>query len=179
PPVPAQAPQFVRDVLGPMIAGVGDTLPVSALPNDGVYPSGTTRWEKRNIALEIPEWDADLCIQCGKCSFVCPHAVIRSKVYPVDALVDAPDEFRSTGARFKEFSGWKYSLQVAPEDCTGCALCVEVCPAKDKRQVGRKAINMVPQAPIRERENRNWDYFLGLPDLTRDQVALTSVKNSQ
>jgi pyruvate-ferredoxin/flavodoxin oxidoreductase len=179
PAAPAEAPQFVREVLAPMIAGNGDELPVSALPIDGAYPTGTARWEKRNIALEIPEWDADLCIQCGKCSFVCPHAVIRSKVYEAAALNGAPESFPRADARFKEFGGWKYTLQVSPEDCTGCGLCVEVCPAKDKRQVGRKAINMAPQAPIRARENANWEHFLTLPDVERAQVNLGSIKNSQ
>jgi pyruvate-ferredoxin/flavodoxin oxidoreductase len=179
PPVPEQAPAFVRDVLGPMIAGRGDSLPVSALPSDGVYPPGTAQWEKRNIALEIPKWDADLCIQCGKCSFVCPHAVIRSKLYEPAALESAPDAFLSADSRFKEFPGLRYTLQIAPEDCTGCGLCVEACPVKDKRQVGRKAINMVEQPPIREREKANWEFFLGLPEVDRTAVHLGTIKNSQ
>src|SRR5690606_7422085 len=137
----ARAPAFVRDVLGPMIAGEGDTLPVSVLPVDGTYPSGTAQWEKRNLALEIPVWDENLCIQCGKCALVCPHAVIRTKVYDPALLAEAPAGFRSANARFKEFPGMAYTLQVSPEDCTGCTLCVEVCPVKDKRQVGRKALN--------------------------------------
>jgi pyruvate-ferredoxin/flavodoxin oxidoreductase len=179
PPVPEAAPAFVRDVLGPMIAGEGDMLPVSALPCDGTYPSGTAQWEKRNIALEIPVWDPDICIQCGKCAFVCPHAVIRTKVYEPASLAGAPATFPSTAARFKEFPGMTYTLQVSPEDCTGCGLCIEACPVKDKRQVGRKAINMAPQPPIRERENDNWRFFLDLPDLDRAQVGLGSIKNSQ
>lgn len=179
PPVPDEAPDFVRQVLGPMIAGEGDQLPVSALPVDGVYPAGTARWEKRNIALEIPVWEPDLCIQCGKCSFVCPHAVIRTKVYEPAALEGAPADFRSTAARFKEFPDMQYTLQVSPEDCTGCSLCVEVCPAKDKRQVGRKAINMAPQPAIRERERVNWEFFVDLPEVQRDQINLHSIKNSQ
>jgi pyruvate-ferredoxin/flavodoxin oxidoreductase len=179
PPVPEQAPDFVKDVLGRMIAGEGDLLPVSQLPCDGTYPSGTSQWEKRNIALEIPVWDPDICIQCGKCAFVCPHAVIRTKVYEPAALAGAPDTFLTTGARFKEFPGMKYTLSVAPEDCTGCGLCVEACPVKDKRQVGRKAINMAAQPPIREREAANWDFFLDLPEVNRAQVSLSSIKNSQ
>ena len=182
PAVSPTAPAFVRDVLGIMIAGEGDTLPVSAMPNDGTYPTGTAQWEKRNIALEIPLWEPDLCIQCGKCSMVCPHAVIRSKVYPEAALAGAPETFLSTGSGFKEFSkkdGWKYSLQVSPEDCTGCTLCVEVCPAKDKRQVGRKAINMVPLPPVRKREVTNWDFFLTLPEVDRTNLNVGSIKNSQ
>ncbi|MBK9714316.1 MAG: pyruvate:ferredoxin (flavodoxin) oxidoreductase [Kouleothrix sp.] len=179
PPVDAQAPAFVRNVLGAMIAGDGDMLPVSAMPNDGTYPSGTTQWEKRNIALEIPVWEPDLCIQCGKCAFVCPHAVVRMKVYDPAALEGAPEAFLSSDARFKEFPGMKYTLQIAPEDCTGCGLCVEVCPVKDKRQVGRKAINMADQPPIRERENANWDFFLGLPEVDRTKINLGVIKNSQ
>ncbi len=172
-----EAPEFVRRVLGPIIAGAGDTLPVSALPIDGTYPSGTAQWEKRNIALEIPVWDPELCIQCGKCAFVCPHAVIRTKVYEPSALADAPEAFLSAGARFKEFPGMRYTLQISPEDCTSCGLCVEACPAKDKRQVGRKAIMMAEQPPIREREKLNWEFFLGLPEVDRTQVNLGTIKN--
>ncbi len=177
--VPIEAPAFVQNVLAPMIAGDGDNLPVSALPIDGTYPSGTTQWEKRNIGLEIPAWDSDICIQCGKCVMVCPHAVIRHKVYDPAKLEGAPINFLNTEARFKEFPGMQYSLQVAPEDCTGCGLCVEACPVKDKRQVGRKAINMVPQPPIRETEKLNWDFFLTLPEADRTGLHLSSIKNSQ
>ncbi|MDI6695970.1 MAG: pyruvate:ferredoxin (flavodoxin) oxidoreductase [Anaerolineales bacterium] len=178
-PVPENAPEFVRNVLGKIIAGEGDSLPVSAFPADGTFPTGTTQWEKRNITLEIPVWEPDLCIQCGKCSFVCPHAVIREKVYDPAYLENAPASWLSADARWKEFPGMKYSLVVSPEDCTGCGLCVEVCPAKDKSQVGRKAINMAPQPPIRERENINWQYFLTLPEADRTQFSVKSVKNSQ
>lgn len=179
PPVPENAPFFVKDVLAPMIAGKGDSLPVSKMPFDGTYPTGTTQWEKRNIALEIPVWEQDICIQCNKCVFVCPHAVIRPKVYPKDALEGAPETFKSVDARYKELPDQLYSLQVAPEDCTGCALCVEVCPVKDKRQTGRKAINMAPQAPLREQEAANWDFFLKLPEVDRTKIGLGSIKNSQ
>ncbi len=179
PPVPAEAPEFVKDVLGVIIAGDGDSLPVSAFPVDGTFPTATTQWEKRNISLEIPVWEPDICIQCGKCAFVCPHAVIREKIYAPSYLADAPKEFKSTAARWKEFPDAKYTLAIAPEDCTGCGLCVEVCPAKDKTQVGRKAINLAPQPPIRERERINWDYFLTLPEVDRTQISLKSVKNSQ
>jgi pyruvate-ferredoxin/flavodoxin oxidoreductase len=178
-PVPEQAPDFVKQVLGPMIAGEGDSLPVSMLPADGTYPSGTTRWEKRNISLEIPVWEQDLCIQCGKCAFVCPHAVIRMKVYDPTALEGAPENFKHAKARFKELPNTYFTIQVAPEDCTGCALCVEACPAKDKSQVGRKAINMAAQPPIREAEVRNWDFFLSLPEVDRSKIELGSIKNSQ
>ena len=178
-PVPDAAPEFVKNVLGPMIALEGDSLPVSAFPVDGTYPSGTTQWEKRNITLEIPVWEPNLCIQCGKCSFVCPHAVIREKVYDASQLDNAPAGWIAVDARWKEFPEAKYTLAVAPEDCTGCGLCVEVCPAKDKSQVGRKAINMAPQPPIRETEAIKWDYFLSLPEVDRTSISLKTVKNSQ
>lgn len=177
--VSADAPPFVRDVLGQMIALHGDDLAVSQLPFDGTYPTGTTRYEKRNIALEIPVWEPDICIQCNKCAFVCPHAVIRPKVYPTESLDGAPGSFKSVEARYKELPGQRYTLQVAPEDCTGCALCVEACPVKDKRQTGRKAINMAPQAPLRQVEATNWEFFLGLPEVDRSQLHLGSIKNSQ
>jgi pyruvate-ferredoxin/flavodoxin oxidoreductase len=179
PPVPAEAPEFVRKVLGPMIAGDGDDLPVSTLPVDGTYPSGTARWEKRNIALEMPVWDPDICIQCGKCVMVCPHAVIRQKVYDPSELEGAPETFLSTDAHYKEFPGTKYTLQVSPEDCTGCSLCVDACPVKDKRQVGRKAINMADQPPIREREKVNWEFFLSLSEVDATNLNLAAIKNSQ
>ncbi len=179
PPVPVEAPDFVRRVLGPMIEGSGDSLPVSALPCDGTYPSGTAQWEKRNIGLEIPVWDPDICIQCGKCVMVCPHAVIREKIYDATRLKEAPETFLSTVARFKEFPGMQYTLQVSPEDCTGCGLCVEACPVKDKRQVGHKAINMAPQPPLREREKTNWEFFLTLPDVDGTNLNLAAIKNSQ
>ncbi|MBN2145745.1 MAG: pyruvate:ferredoxin (flavodoxin) oxidoreductase [Anaerolineales bacterium] len=179
PAVPDEAPEYVREVLGEIIALRGDDVPVSAMPVDGTFPTGTTKWEKRNIALEIPEWEPDLCIQCGKCVFVCPHAVIRAKVYDPQYLKDSPDSFKSLDAKFKEFPNTKYTIQVAPEDCTGCALCVEVCPAKDKTQVGRKALNMVAQPPIREQEARNWDFFLSIPDADRTMLNLRTLKNTQ
>jgi pyruvate-ferredoxin/flavodoxin oxidoreductase len=179
PAVPAEAPAFVQNVLGKMISLDGDLIPVSAMPIDGTYPSATTQWEKRNIALEIPVWEPDLCIQCGKCVFVCPHAVIRAKVYEPSLMEDAPETFKSKPASWKEYANMRYTIQVSPEDCTGCALCVEVCPAKDKTQVGRKALNMADQFPLREPERKNWDYFLNLPDFDRSQLNIRTLKNSQ
>ncbi len=178
-PVPESAPQFVREVLGTMIAGDGDQLPVSVLPNDGTYPSGTTQYEKRNIAMEIPVWEPDICIQCGKCVMVCPHATIRAKTYDPAFAETAPSTFKSTDAKWRELKGLKYTIQVAPEDCTGCTLCVEACPAKDKQEVGRKAINMAPQPPLREQERTNWEYFETIPDLDRTSLTFNNVKNVQ
>jgi pyruvate-ferredoxin/flavodoxin oxidoreductase len=170
-PVSAKAPAFVRDVLGPMIAGRGDDLPVGALPADGTFPTGTARWEKRNIAPEIPIWEADICTQCGKCAMVCPHAAIRSKAYPQTGLANAPAGFKSAPVRGKDFQemgdGLVYTIQVAPEDCTGCGLCVEVCPAKSKEEVKKRAINMAPHADHKAREADWFEYFLGLPEMDR------------
>lgn len=178
--VPNDAPDFVRNVLGPMISFDGDNLPVSAMPVDGTYPLGTTQWEKRNLALEIPVWEKDLCIQCGKCVMVCPHAVIRHKVYDEKLLANAPETFKHIPSKFKEFSeGMAYTLQVAPEDCTGCTLCVEVCPVKDKSAAGRKAINMAPQPALREAEAVNWDFFIQIPDMDKKLFNPSTIKNSQ
>ncbi len=179
PPVPPQAPEFVRNVLGKIIAGEGDELPVSAFPVDGTFPTGTAQWEKRNIALEIPVWDEALCIQCGKCVLVCPHAVIRAKVYDGALLAKAPPGFKSAAARWKEFKDLQYTLQVAPEDCTGCALCVAACPAKSKTDVKHKAINMAPQPPLRDQERQNWEYFLTIPELDRRLLSVAQVKDNQ
>jgi pyruvate-ferredoxin/flavodoxin oxidoreductase len=179
PPVPPQAPEFVRSVLGKIIAGEGDELPVSAFPVDGTFPTGTAQWEKRNIALEIPVWDEELCIQCGKCVLVCPHAVIRAKVYDGALLTKAPAAFKSAPARWKEFKDLRYTLQVAPEDCTGCALCVAACPAKSKTDVKHKAINMAPQPPIRDQERLNWEFFLTIPELDRRLLSAAQVKDNQ
>jgi pyruvate-ferredoxin/flavodoxin oxidoreductase len=179
PPVPGQAPEFIRNVIGPIIEGHGDFLPVSAMPVDGTFPSGTAQWEKRNVALEVPEWDKELCIQCGKCVLVCPHAAIRAKVYAAEKLEGAPAEFLSEPARWKDLSQMKYTLQVSPEDCTGCTLCVDVCPAKSKTEINHRALNMVAQPPIREREARNWEFFLGLPEFDREKLSLNQVKDVQ
>jgi len=179
PPVPAAAPDFVQKVTAEIIAGRGDELPVSAMPIDGTFPTATAQWERRNIALEIPVWDESLCIQCGKCVLVCPHAVIRAKVYDESVLAGAPPTFKSTAARWKDMKDRKFTLQVAPEDCTGCTLCVEVCPAKSKSEVKHKAINMSPQLPLREPEAANWDFFLGIPETDRTVLSPTQVKDVQ
>ena len=179
PPVPARAPTFVRDVLGTMIAGKGDTLPVSAMPIDGTFPTATAQWEKRNIAQQIPVWDEKLCIQCGKCVLVCPHSVIRAKVYNAEHLTGAPETFKSTKPKWREFESQRYTLQVSPEDCTGCRLCVEICPAKSKSEVKHKAINMEAQGPLREPESANWDFFLNIPDSDRDHLRHNLVKDVQ
>ena len=179
PAVPAQAPAFVQDVTALIIAGLGDQLPVSKMPMDGTFPTATAQWEKRNISLEIPVWDEAICIQCGKCVLVCPHAVIRAKVYDAKYLVDAPATFKSVAARWKEFKELKYTLQVAPEDCTGCTLCVEVCPVKNKTETRLKAINMADQLPLRESEAQNWDFFLTLPEVDPTTLNLTTVKDTQ
>lgn len=179
PPVAAGAPEFIQKVTAEIIAGRGDLLPVSALPIDGTYPSGSARWEKRNITLEIPVWDEDICIQCGKCVFVCPHAVIRAKVYDPKYLEGAPETFKSVPARWKEFEGMRYTLQVSPEDCTGCTLCVEVCPVKNKSEARLKAVNMAPQPPIREAENANWAFFEQLPEMDREKLGVHLVKDNQ
>jgi pyruvate-ferredoxin/flavodoxin oxidoreductase len=179
-PVSDAAPSFVRDVLGPMISQNGDVVPVSAMPADGTFPTATTQWEKRNLALEIPVWEPDLCIQCGKCVFVCPHAVIRHKVYDEKLLAGAPETYKHMVAKFRDLGeGMAYTVQVAPEDCTGCTLCVEACPVKDKSQVGRKAINMAPQPALRKTEAENWDFFMSIPDLDRTLINPSTIKNSQ
>ncbi|MCX7895004.1 MAG: pyruvate:ferredoxin (flavodoxin) oxidoreductase, partial [Thermoanaerobaculum sp.] len=178
PVVSDKAPEFVKRVTAVMMAGQGDFLPVSAFPVDGTWPVGTTQWEKRNIALEIPVWDPAICIQCNKCALVCPHAAIRAKVYPPEHLKDAPPTFKATDYKAPEFKGWKYTIQVAPEDCTGCTLCVVICPAKDKSNPKHKAIDMAPQMPLREQERQNYEFFLALPDPPREQLKL-DVKGSQ
>ncbi len=179
PPVPANAPEFVRTVEALMITGDGDEIPVSAMPIDGTFPTGTTKWEKRNIALEIPVWDEGLCIQCGKCVMVCPHSVIRAKVWDASTFNHAPDGFQTAVPKWREFSELKYTLQVAPEDCTGCGLCVAVCPAKSKSEAKHRAINMEPQPALREKYNEYWNYFLSIPELSREKISHAQVKDAQ
>ena len=180
PIVSGDAPQFVREVTAEMMAGRGDLLPVSAFPVDGTYPVGTAQWEKRNIAEEVPVWEPDLCIECGKCVLVCPHATIRAKVCQQSDLENAPAGFKSMPAKWRELPDQLYTIQVAVEDCTGCRLCVEVCPAKDKSNVSRKALNLQPQLPLRDSERVNWDYFLKLPEIHKHgTLNFSSVKNVQ
>ena len=180
PIVSPKAPAFVQEVTARIMAGYGDDLPVSAFPEDGTYPTGTTQWEKRNIAQMIPSWDPDVCIQCGKCSIICPHAVIRIKVYDKQHLADAPAAFKSRAAKGSDWpEGSQYTLQIAPEDCTECGLCVEVCPAKNKSKVGLKALNMVTQREVREQERENWEFFETIPDYDRTALKTHTVKDSQ
>ena len=177
--VPAEAPEFVREVTATMMAGKGDQLPVSAMPVDGTYPTGTTRWEKRNVSDTIPIWDPDVCIQCGNCSFVCPHGVIRSKLYDKSRLDEAPEAFQSAPIDARGFPDTRYTLQVYAEDCTGCGLCVEVCPAKSKEAAGRKAINLDWKDPVLEDMRDNVDFFETLPVNERFHVDFSTVRGVQ
>jgi pyruvate-ferredoxin/flavodoxin oxidoreductase len=180
--IPAAFPgslKFEHDVLGVIYAGKGDELPVSAFSCDGTFPTGTAKWEKRNLALEIPAWDSKICIQCGKCAMVCPHAVIRIKVYDSKELESAPRTFKSCDARDKEWAGMKYTIQVAPEDCTGCGVCVDICPVKNKQETRLKAINMVPQPPLRAPESDNWEFFLKIPELDRRKIKVGTIRQQQ
>jgi pyruvate-ferredoxin/flavodoxin oxidoreductase len=179
PLVPESAPDLVKRVTAVLMAGKGDYLPVSAFPPDGTWPTGTARWEKRTIAAEVPIWDPKVCIQCNKCALVCPHAAIRAKVSEPQALTGAPAGYLACDYKAADFKGWKYTIQVAPQDCTGCNLCVQVCPAKDKSDPKHKAINMAPLPAVLEREKANFDFFLSLPDPPRDRVHGGDVKGSQ
>lgn len=170
---------FLQRVTAELVGGHGDRLPVSALPADGTWPVGTSALEKRNLALEIPVWDADLCTHCGKCALVCPHGVIRSKAVAVEHLADAPDTFKHVQIKGKDYpDGVHISYQVAPEDCTGCSLCVDICPIRDKSDSSHKALNMAPIGPLREAERRHWDYFLSLPDWDRREAKVSTLKGS-
>ena len=180
PPMPAEAPDFVRNVTAKMLSGEGDLLPVSALPVDGTFPVGTAKWEKRSLATEIPIWDADLCIDCGKCTIVCPHAAIRMKAYPESDLAGAPDGFRSKGTVGRDLpAGTRLTIQVAPDDCTGCGICVDMCPARSKSEARHKAINLESAPEHREVERESFDFFLGIPEIDRASVRHDTVKGSQ
>ncbi|MGP8219205.1 MAG: pyruvate:ferredoxin (flavodoxin) oxidoreductase, partial [Limisphaerales bacterium] len=179
PPVTPNAPEFVKRVLGKITAGEGDDLPVSVFPVDGTFPTGTAQYEKRNLALDIPVWDEKVCIQCLKCVAICPHATIRAKVYEPAALKGAPATFKNTAARVPEFKGMSFTLQIAAEDCTGCALCVDVCPARNKTEAKLKAINMRPQAPLRAQERDNWNFFIALPEFDRRKLKVTQLRQQQ
>lgn len=170
---------FIRRVTGEIIAGRGDALPVSVMPNDGTFPTGTAAFEKRNLALEIPVWETDLCTQCGKCVMVCPHSVIRSKIFSTDVLEDKPETFKCVPMLGKDFSsGLAISYQVAPEDCTGCTLCVDICPIRDKSNVSRKALNMQAQAPLQKAERDNWEFFLAIPEYDRRLLKTNTIKGA-
>ncbi|HEX2524648.1 MAG TPA: 2-oxoacid:acceptor oxidoreductase family protein, partial [Terriglobia bacterium] len=177
--VPLEAPEFVQKMTAKIISGNGDSLSVGALPCDGTFPTGTAQWEKRNIALEIPVWEPDICIQCAKCAMVCPHAAIRMKVYEPECIATAPPTFKSMDYKGQEFDGMKLTIQTAPEDCTGCGICVHVCPAKSKTETRVKALNMMPQPPLREPERKNYSFFLDIPEYDRRQVKVATIKGSQ
>nr|VFJ42408.1 MAG: pyruvate-ferredoxin/flavodoxin oxidoreductase [Candidatus Kentron sp. DK] len=179
PPVPSHAPPFVCEVTGPLIAGRGDALPVSRLPIDGTWPVGTAAWEKRNLALALPKWEPDLCTHCGKCPLVCPHAAIRSKLFPVERTEKAPEQFQHRQIKGKDFEpGWHISYQVSPDDCTGCGLCAEVCPIRDKSNPGRKALNMTDDPSYHAQERANWDFFIDLPEYDRSGLKEGTIKGA-
>ena len=179
PPALAAAPAAIRATLLPQLQRRGDAMPVSALPCDGSFPTATSQWEKRNIAEQVPEWEPDLCVQCGKCVMVCPHAVIRAKLIEPQALAEAPEGFRHAPARDQAFRGQQFSIQVSAEDCTGCRLCVEVCPARDRSQPRRKALNMAPQRPLRQRSRLHWSFFLQLPEADRRRLNRQHINQQQ
>ena len=180
PPVPPEAPEYVQKFTAPIISGHGDSLPVSAFTPDGTFPTATSQWEKRNIALEVPAWDPASCIQCGKCALACPHASIRMKAYDEKLLKGAPETFKSMPIRGEDFqAGTLFTVQVAVEDCTGCACCVEACPARNKKNINRKALNMIAQPPVRFTERDNFKFFMNLPEYDRKLLKLDTVKGSQ
>ncbi len=178
-PIVGEAPDFVCNVLAKIISGEGDGIPVSELPVDGTYPTGTAKFEKRNLADEIPVWEPEVCIQCAKCTLVCPHAAIRAKVYEPKFIGNAPHTFKSVEAKGASWEGMKYTIQIAPEDCTGCEICAHVCPARDKNRPGKRALNMSPQPPLRETEVDNWNYYLNIPDFDRNSINLKLIKEQQ
>lgn len=169
----------MRELVLPQLRRQADAVPVGALPCDGSFPTGTAQWEKRNIAEAIPVWEPDLCVQCGKCVMVCPHAVIRAKAVAPEALAAAPEGFRSAPAHDPHWHGQSFTIQVAGEDCTGCSLCVEVCPARDRSEPRRKAINMAPQRPLRQQSRSHWEFFLRLPDPERTALNLRHINQQQ
>lgn len=173
------APDYVQNVLGKMMCGEGDSIPVSQMPVDGTFPNGTSQYEKRNLALDLPEWDPTLCIQCGKCTAVCPHAVIRSKFFSPDALANAPEGFECLDAKHPDWKGEKFVIQISPNDCTGCTLCADVCPAKSKTDPTHKALTMVPAGKIHDKEEANWNFFLSLPDVDRTKVRTDNIRSMQ
>jgi pyruvate-ferredoxin/flavodoxin oxidoreductase len=177
--ISGKAPKFVKDVTGVIVAGLGDNLPVSKMPADGTFPTATSQYEKRNIAIDIPVWDEKLCIQCGICSFVCPHASVRMKAYDAKELKSAPKTFKSADCTIPEMKGKKFTVQVAPEDCTGCGACAWNCPAKDKANPAHKALDMHFQPPLRAQEAENFDFFLSLPDVDPTQVKLETLRSNQ
>jgi len=179
PPVPPHAPKFVQEITAELIAGRGDSLPVSAMPVDGTFPTATSQYEKRNIAIEIPVWDEKLCVQCTLCSFICPHAAIRVKAYPPETLTGTPATFKSTDSKIAELKGMKVTIQVAPEDCTACGACAYSCPAKDKTNQNHKALNMAFQPPLRAQEVSNYDFFLSLPEISAAHLKLNTLRGSQ
>jgi len=164
-------------VTAKIIANEGDSIPVSDMPIDGTFPSATTQWERRNIALQIPVWDPEVCIQCGKCTLVCPHAVIRGKIYDPEKAGEFPPTFKRTAARWKEFPNFAFTIQVSPEDCTGCGACIKACPAKNKKDSSLKALNFAPQIPLRQQETENWKFFKNLPDPDRDKLNLSRTRD--
>ncbi len=177
--MPPEAPDFVQRITAMMLEGNGDLLPVSALPVDGSFPTDTARWERRSIAREIPIWDPAICIDCAKCALVCPHAAIRMKVFEPSAAEGGPVAFQTKEWRDREHPGRVMTIQVAPDDCTGCGVCVDVCPARSKTEVKHKAIDMLPKEEHLEVERANWDFFLTIPDPDRHEVRADTVKGSQ
>ena len=177
PAVSDKAPEFVKEVLGPMMVLQGDKLPVSKLPDDGTFPSGTSKWEKRNIAVEVPQWNPSACIQCGRCTFICPHATIRAKVYDKSYLNDAPEGWQYAEAKWPQYKEQVFTIQIAPEDCTGCGSCVANCPVSKNEDVSKNALTMVPQIDVRDKEIPKWDYFLSLPEIDKEKLNTQSIKD--